>query len=110
MKKNFFEVGSWNIICDSCGKKMKASHAKHRWDGFIVCNSCFEHRHPQDLIKTKPDKQTVPFSRPRGQDVFVTVTYINSGIACTPMSQYAISGYAVSGCAIAGKLLPGLLP
>lgn len=77
MSRNYYEVGSWNVICDSCGKKIKSKHAKHRWDGFIVCDGCFEHRHPQDFIRTKPERNQVPFSRPRPTDVFVDVPYLN---------------------------------
>lgn len=87
MKKNFYERGSWNITCDVCGKKMKASHARHRWDGFIVCDADFEHRHPQDLIKTKPDKQSVPFTRPP-QDTFVTVTYYVDTLTEVPQGNF----------------------
>lgn len=76
MSRNYYEVGSWNIICDSCGKKIKSKHARHRWDGFIVCDGCFEHRHPQDFIKPKPERNQIPFSRPRPPDVFVEVPYI----------------------------------
>lgn len=29
----FYVPGSFNVICDSCGKKIKATEAKKRWDG-----------------------------------------------------------------------------
>lgn len=108
MRKNFFESGSWNVICDSCGKRMKSSHAKHRWDGFIVCDGCFEHRHPQDFIRTKPDKQSVPYSRPP-QDTFIPISYAIETLTCTPMSSVAIPSIAVCGCVVAGKQLHGKL-
>ena len=38
----YYIPGSWNVICDSCGKKIKASEAKQRWDGLIVCPEDFE--------------------------------------------------------------------
>ena len=50
---NYYKPGDWSVTCDSCGKKMKASHSKHRWDGFIVCNQCWEPRHSHDFIKVK---------------------------------------------------------
>lgn len=71
MKKNHFISGEWNVICDVCSKKIKAHDAKQRWDGFIVCPDDFEHRHPQDFVKAKTDKITVPFTRPRPVDIFV---------------------------------------
>jgi hypothetical protein len=66
-----FVSGDWWILCDSCNKKIQASKAKHRWDGFIVCSDCFETRHPQDFIRTRADKISVPFSRPRSTDTYV---------------------------------------
>ena len=73
--KNRFISGSWNLICDSCSIKYKATTAKQRWDGFIVCPNCYEQRHPQDFVRTKQDKISVPFSRPIPQEIFVVVPY-----------------------------------
>ena len=30
---NYYISGEWNLICDVCGKKVKAGKAKQRWDG-----------------------------------------------------------------------------
>ena len=87
--KNYFESGTWNIICDSCGKKIKAKHARHRWDGFIVCDGCFEFRHPQDFIRAKPERNKIPFSRPRPPDIYTAVPYINIYV----IEDYIDSGY-----------------
>ena len=89
-----YKSGDWNIICDSCGKKFKASHSKHRWDGFIVCNSCYEERHPQDYIKAKTDKISVPFTRPQQTNVFV------SGDFCTTTTRSGVSDLGTADCAI----------
>lgn len=70
MSKNYYISGEWNVICDSCSKKIKSKDAKERWDGFIVCPNCFEYRHPQDYVKARQDKITVPFVRPRPVDAF----------------------------------------
>lgn len=71
MSKNYFLSGQWNVICDVCSRKIKSGQAKQRWDGFIVCPDDFEYRHPQDFVKAKTDKITVPFTRPRPPDIFV---------------------------------------
>ena len=102
-----YKSGDWWIICDVCGKKIKASHAKHRWDGFVVCDKDFEHRHSQDFIKVRQDKITVPFMRPRPADTFTSVSYQGNTLTCTPMSSFGIAGVGISGCATAGKQLPG---
>ncbi len=75
MAKNYFISGQWNLICDVCSVKYKAGKAKHRWDGFIVCPNCYEQRHPQDFVRTKQDKISVPFSRPIPQEIFIAVPY-----------------------------------
>ena len=67
--------GQWWIICDVCGKKIKSGKSRHRWDGFVVCEDDWEERHPQDFVKARVDKITVPFLRPRPVDVFVNVDY-----------------------------------
>ena len=88
MSKNNYKTGDWNIICDVCAKKFKASEAKERWDGLVVCPDDFETRQPQDFVQTRQDKMTVPFSRPRPPDVFVVVPY--------PLywdSNYVMDGY-----------------
>ena len=72
---NYYKAGEWNVTCDVCSKTIKAGQAKKRWDGFIVCEGCYEERHPQDFVRARVDKITVPFLRPRPVDVFVNVDY-----------------------------------
>lgn len=72
----YYKSGDWNVICDICSKKIKASESLKRWDGFVVCEDDFEQRHPQDFVRSKEDKISVPFTRPRPTDVFVPVNYI----------------------------------
>ena len=67
--------GAWNFICDVCGQKHKSTVGRARWDGLQVCPLCFELRHPQDFVKTKNDKISVPWSRPPVDD-YVPVGYI----------------------------------
>lgn len=64
MSKNYYVSGEWNVTCDVCSKKIKSSQAKQRWDGFIVCPEDYEQRHPQDFVKARTDKVSVPFTRP----------------------------------------------
>ena len=93
----YYIPGSWNVICDSCGKKIKASEAKQRWDGLIVCPDDFEMRQPQDFVKARADKISVPFTRPRSTDVFI-------GPFCTLKGLNGIAGLGVAGCSIAGYI------
>lgn len=86
-----YKPASWNIICDVCGIKYKASESKFRWDGLITCPKCFEHRHPQDYLKARPDKITVPFLRPIATEVFIE--------ACNMATGSGYSDLATADCA-----------
>ncbi len=85
--RNYYKVGECNVTCDVCSKKIKSGIAKQRWDGFITCPSCFETRHPQDFIRAKQDKITVPFTRPIPPIIFVP----------TPDYHYWDNGYTLDG-------------
>lgn len=99
MKKNHYISGEWNLTCDVCSKKIKAHEAKHRWDGFIVCGDCYETRHPQDFVRARQDKITVPFQRPIPPYIFVSeIVY-----QCTVEGSTAVAGRAVAGCSITGR-------
>ena len=99
MKKNFFISGEFNVTCDVCSKKIKAHEAKQRWDGFIVCPDDYESRHPQDFVRARNDKISVPFVRPIPPEVFTDVPYI-----CTVDGRTGVVGWAVVGCSIVGSI------
>ena len=67
---NYYISGEWNLICDVCGKKIKSGKSRHRWDGFVVCEDDWEERQPQDFVRARQDKISVPFTRPRPLDSF----------------------------------------
>lgn len=71
-----YDSGQFNLYCDICKKKIKSGEAKHRWDGFITCPDDWEPRQPQDFVKAKIDKISVPFSRPVEQ----TNSPVNYGV------------------------------
>lgn len=75
MKKNYFSSGEWNVTCDVCSEKIKSSEARRRWDGLIVCPDDYEERHPQDFVRARMDKISVPFTRPIPTLIFTEVAY-----------------------------------
>ena len=85
---NYFKSGSWNITCDRCSKKTKADEIKKEWTGFLVCPVCFEQRHPQDFVRARQDKISVPFTRPIPPLIFTDTNY---NIYWS--SQYCVEGY-----------------
>ena len=94
--RNWLKLGDYNAICDSCGRKYKASTMKKRWDGLFVCEHDYEMRHPQLSLRVRGDKMVVPIPRPDDYDPnYTTVCYIWDS------SCYA--GLAQAGCMIAGR-------
>lgn len=86
-------VDNW-FICDVCGFKYRASVARRRWDGLMVCPSDFEYRQPQDFVKAKTDKIVADIIRPRTEDTFLPV--------CDMMSIRAVADVGAADCAIVG--------
>jgi len=76
-EKDYLELGDFNAICDVCGFKFKASELQRRWDGYIVCEADYEQRHPQDLLRSRPDRQATPWARPPSTDQFVVVAPVD---------------------------------
>lgn len=106
---NYYKAGEWNVTCDVCSQKIKSSIMKHRWDGFMVCPSCFETRHPQDFVRARQDKISVSFSRPIPTLTFTDVPYIDTGNnVCTFSGRQAIPMEGIPGCMIPSKINAGL--
>ena len=132
-----YKSGDWWLQCDVCSKKIKASEAKQRWDGYVVCEEDYENRHPQDFIRAKMDKISVPFTRPRSPDVFIepVCTFITglgeadigtadcakadfspdydwtmwASVYCSIDEQRGIAGVGTAGCMKPNKYIMGYL-
>lgn len=98
MPRNYLVYGEWNAICDQCGFKFKASQLRKRWDGLMTCVKCWEPRHPQDFLRVRGDKPSVPWTRPEGEIFINPVCYI--------WDIHAYTGLATCGCAQTGKTFP----
>ena len=129
--RNHLKLGDWNVACDVCGLKYKASQIKKRWDGLMVCSRDYEQRHPSDFLRIKTEKISVPFVRPDSAINYISYIcslYESQGLAdigsadCAradirfPIGNQlsedlfingdtglAIAGVAVAGVAISGK-------
>ena len=71
-KADHYRHNSFNRICDRSGFKVKAGDTRMEWTGHIVRKSGWEPRHPQDFMRGKLDKQSVPHPRPESDDDFLT--------------------------------------
>lgn len=99
--RNWLKLGDWNAICDSCGRKFKASTMQKRWDGLFVCKEDWEVKHPQLSLRVQGDKQWVPIPRPEATDSFINY--------CNIINSQGIAGQGVAGCMVAGKVVTGHL-
>jgi hypothetical protein len=71
---------SWKAVCDVCGFEFDNDELKKRWDGLMVCKPDFELRHPMDFLKVKKeDSQVLPWTRPEPADIYIEVTYADTG-------------------------------
>ena len=110
MSRNHYISGEWNLICDVCGKKIKAGKSRTRWDGFTVCEDDWEERHSQDFVRARQDKISVPFNRPIPTYVYTNVNYVDTGNTnyCTIEGTQAIPSWAIPGCMIPNKNTLGI--
>jgi len=69
--KSRWSNGSWNVICDVCGRKFKDGELQMRWDNLMVCSRDWEPRQPQDFVRGVADVQAPPFTRPEQEDQFI---------------------------------------
>lgn len=76
--KNYYVAGDWNVICDRCGLKKKASMLRLEWTNLRVCDDCYETRHPQTLLKVNSEQINVPWDRPQGDTIFIPNCDISS--------------------------------
>ena len=53
-----YKPGENWLECQRCGLDHYASDARREWTGSIVCKSCWEPRHPQDFVRSKPEQIT----------------------------------------------------
>jgi hypothetical protein len=65
--------GDFLRIDDRSGFCVYASETRKEWNGAIVDRRSYEARHPQDFVRARVDKQSVPDPRPRPADVFVEI-------------------------------------
>lgn len=45
---NRFQLGTWNIHCAVCTRKVKRSDCRTDWKNRVVCQRCYDPKHPND--------------------------------------------------------------
>lgn len=71
MRRTKARLGDWLMTCERSGKVYPRSEMKQEWTGAWVHRSKWEARHPQDIIKSIPDNQSVFPSNKEDELVFV---------------------------------------
>jgi len=66
-----YKKGDYKVYCDRTGFRVYASECKMQWDGLFVRKESWEPRQPQDFVKAKQDKQSVPIARPGSDPEFI---------------------------------------
>ncbi len=66
-------AGTYKTQCDRCGQIYKRYECQKEWTGLLVCNKCYEPRHP--VTKPLPipqDGRGVRDARPKSPAVYVS--------------------------------------
>ena len=67
--------GTYYQICDICGLRYRNTETRLNWKKQVVCAAnCYEPKHPQLEIRTRKDKQSVPYPRP-DSDNYLSTNY-----------------------------------
>lgn len=60
-------------VCQRCGFDVRLNALKMEWTKLLVCDKCYDRRHPQDFVRPKLDRQVVRRPAPKPEDLFVDV-------------------------------------
>lgn len=78
--------GSFYRKDDRTGFPQRAERTRQEWNGYIVDETVWEARQPQDLVKGVRDVQNVPDARPLAPNVFVGPTFTQTAEAVGPQA------------------------
>lgn len=97
MKKTTWP-GNWKVVCHVCGFQFPSGEIRKRWDGLLVCEKDYEMRHPQTLIRIRPETAVPDFVSDEGTDNFV--------FFCDIFMSSSYADMCTADCARAGITLP----
>jgi len=82
--------GLWKCLCESCGRVVKNTELRQRWDGFMVDELCWEPRQPQDFVRGVADYQAPPWTRPEPQNQYIRTYSINKLVNGYPVNTFTL--------------------
>ena len=71
MRKIGWPGHGYKVTCHRCGFWFPSTEIRKEWTGLLVCNTCWEPRHPQTLIKVHGEKAFPSFVSKDATDTFV---------------------------------------
>lgn len=71
MKKIGWPGKGWKFACHRCGFWFPSTEIKKEWTGLQVCQTCWEPRHEQTLIKVRGEQAFPKIVSKDGTDTFV---------------------------------------
>lgn len=90
-----YQAGTWYLICDQCGLKMRSTEMTKRWDGLIVhadpSRGCLESRHPQEFVRSVRDNFPLAVIRPDSEG-------LEPLHQCTIVTQHPYANFGTAGC------------
>lgn len=74
MHNNYYKMGSYNCICDRCGRKFKRDQCQKEWTGLLTCFNCYDPRHPvTQVLPVVVDSKSIPDARPRPPAQYIQI-------------------------------------
>ncbi len=94
----------YNVLCDRCGFKFKSNQVRLDWKNQVVCDVCYEPRHPMEFLQNRTDAHQLPFVRSNNDGIDVSPDYQFPGnsFMCSVLNSRPLVGTAVVGCATLG--------
>lgn len=66
------KLGEHNVVDDISGRKIRSDDVMITWDGFVTCREDYDPKHPQLVLRSRRDDQSVRVVRDEPEYVFVT--------------------------------------
>lgn len=94
-----YRQGSFYRVSDRTGFATRAENTRKEWNGYLVEDSVWEQRQPQDLVKGVPDQQFVPEPRPLAPNVFVGPQWVqttaDAAVGAAVLDVASLKGFRV---------------
>ena len=98
-KRKHYRKGDHWVHCQRCASVERSSDVRREWTGLIVCNECWEPRHPQDFVRARPeDTSAKGLVSPEPADTFIGPSpcaesaVVGKVCALTPIPESTFNG------------------